>query len=37
LEEDAWLNARNVEAKLLTLEKAGRWLVVQIKQGKGLN
>jgi hypothetical protein len=37
LEEDAWLNARNVEAELLTLEKAGRWLVVQTKQEKGLS
>ena len=30
-------NARNVEATLLTLEKAGRWLAVQTEQEKGLN
>jgi len=37
LEENTWQNARNVEAKLLTLEKAGKWLVAQTKQEKGLN
>jgi len=31
MEENAWLNARVVEAKLLTLGKAGRWLGAQTK------
>lgn len=31
MEENAWLNARVVKAKLLTLGKAGRWLVAQTK------
>jgi hypothetical protein len=36
-EEDEWLNVQTVEPKLPTLEKAGRWLVAQTSQGKGLN
>jgi len=32
LEENAWLNVRTAERKLLTLEKAGQWLVVQTEQ-----
>jgi len=37
LEEDAWLNARIVEAKLLTPEKAGKWLADQTEQERELN
>jgi hypothetical protein len=32
-----WLNVKTVEPKLLAPEKAGRWLVAQISQGKGPN
>jgi hypothetical protein len=37
MEEKKWLNVKTVEPKLPNLEKAGRWLVAQIRQGKELN
>jgi len=37
MEEDEWLNVKTVELKLPTLEKAGKWLVAQIRQGKEPN
>jgi hypothetical protein len=37
MEEDAWLNALIVEAKLRTLGKAGRWPAAQTERVKGLS
>jgi len=37
MEEDEWLNVKTVELKLPNLEKAGKWLVAQIRQGKEPN
>ena len=37
MEEYKWLNVKTVELKLLIQEKAGRWLVAQIRQEKGQN
>jgi hypothetical protein len=37
MEENEWLNVRNVEAKLQRQEKLGRWLVAQIRQALKLN
>jgi hypothetical protein len=37
MEEYGWLNVRTVEKKLPIPEKAGRWLVAQIKQEREQN
>jgi len=37
MEENVWLNVRNVEAKLLIQEKAGRWRVVQTELARELS
>ena len=37
MEEDEWLHVDTVELKLPNLEKAGRWLVARIRQGKEPN
>jgi hypothetical protein len=37
MEEDKWQNVKTVEPKLPTPEKAGKWLVAQIRQGKEPN
>jgi hypothetical protein len=34
MEENVWLNARNVEQKLLRLKNAGLWLVAQTNLAK---
>jgi len=37
MEENLWLNAQNVEAKLHRQENNGKWLVVQTGMAKELN
>jgi len=37
MEEEKWLNVKTVELKLPRPESNGRWLVVQIRQGKEPN
>jgi hypothetical protein len=37
MEEDEWLNVKTAEPKLPNPEKAGRWLVAQIRQEKEPN
>jgi hypothetical protein len=37
MEEDEWLNVKTVEPKLPKKEKAGKWLVAQIRQGREPN
>ena len=37
MEEDEWLNVKTVVLKLPKKEKAGRWLVAQIRQERGPN
>jgi len=37
MEENLWLNAQNVEAKLHRQENHGRWLVAQIGMARELN
>jgi len=37
MEEYEWLNVKTVEPKLPNPEKAGRWLVAQIRQEKEPN
>jgi len=37
MEEDEWLNVETVQLKLPKKEKAGKWLVAQIRQGREPN
>jgi len=34
MEEDVWLNVRNVEKTLVRQEKLGKWLVAQIRAAR---